>query len=110
MKKALFEELLESVNEGGEILQARRPASRAFEVQPSELRELRERFGLTQARFSALMGISVSTLRNWEQGRRRPEGSARVLLRVVAERPDAVMEVVFGAITKNAAGRRRRAG
>jgi len=41
--------------------------------------------GLSQAKFAALMSISVATLRNWEQGRRRPEGSAKVLLRVVAK-------------------------
>ncbi|MEW6300610.1 MAG: hypothetical protein AB1671_23215 [Thermodesulfobacteriota bacterium] len=43
------------------------------------------------------MGISPGTLRNWEQGRRKPQGSARVLLRVVARHPEAVLEVVSGA-------------
>ena len=40
------------------------------------------------------MGISVGTLRNWEQGRRKPEGPARVLLRVAAKHPEAVLDVV----------------
>jgi hypothetical protein len=42
-----------------------------------------------------MLGISVSTLRNWEQGRRQPEGAARVLLRVAAKYPDAVLDVVY---------------
>ncbi len=42
------------------------------------------------------MGISVGTLRNWEQGRRRPEGSARVLLKVVEMHPEAVFDAVAG--------------
>jgi putative transcriptional regulator len=40
------------------------------------------------------MGISAGTLRNWEQGRRKPEGSARILLRIVARHPEAVLDVV----------------
>jgi putative transcriptional regulator len=42
------------------------------------------------------VGIGVGTLRNWEQRRRKPEGSARVLLRVVEQHPEAVFEVVGG--------------
>ena len=95
MKKELFAELLASVEEGGAILRGKRRPSRAFRVDPPEIRALRERFGLTQERFATLMGISVATLRNWEQGRRRPEGSARILLRVVAKHPKAVLDTVF---------------
>src|SRR5262245_46340099 len=94
MKKELFEELLESVREGGAILQGKKAPSRAFQVAEPDIRSLRERHALSQSQFAALMGISVGTLRNWEQGRRRPEGSARVLLRVVERHPDAVFEVV----------------
>ena len=56
-------------------------------------RKIRTRFGLTQPELARLMGISVGTLRNWEQGIRRPEGSARVLLHVVARHPEAVRDV-----------------
>ncbi len=94
MKKELFEELLESVREGGAILHGRKKPSRSFYVGEPNVRLLREGYGLTQARFAALMGISVATLRNWEQGRRAPEGSARVLLRVVERHPEAVLDVV----------------
>ena len=94
MKEELFHELLESVREGGAILRGERRPSRSFEYAEEEVRSVRERYGLSQAKFAALMGISVATLRNWEQGRRQPEGSARVLLRVVARHPSAVLDVV----------------
>ncbi len=55
---------------------------------------LRGRYGLSQAKFAALLGISVGTLRNWKQGRRAPEGAAWVLLRVAERHPEAVLDVV----------------
>ena len=92
MKKELFDELLASVREGGAILSGARRPSRIARVAEPDVRLVRERYGLSQAKFAALMGISVATLRNWEQGRRRPEGSAKVLLRVVAKHPEVVLE------------------
>ena len=94
MKKDLFEQLLESVREGGAILRGEKRPARVFTYGAPNVRLLREGYGLSQAKFAALMGISVATLRNWEQGRRSPEGSARVLLRVVAKHPEAVLDVV----------------
>ena len=94
MKEELFAELLESVRQGGAILRGEKKASRTFDYNDQDVRRIRERYALSQAKFAALMGISVATLRNWEQGRRHPEGSARVLLRVVARHPDAVLDVV----------------
>lgn len=96
MKKRLFAELLESVRQGGRILRGELKPSRAFRFEDPDVRKLREGYGLSQSKFAALMGISPATLRNWEQGRRKPEGSARVLLRVVARHPEAVLEVVSG--------------
>lgn len=93
MRKALFDELLESVREGGAILRGEQAASREFLLEDPDVRGLRESYGLSQPKFAALLGISVGTLRNWEQGRRRPEGSARVLLRIVAKHPAAVLDV-----------------
>jgi DNA-binding transcriptional regulator YiaG len=52
----------------------------------------REKLGLSQNQFARLLGISVRTLHHWEQGTRRPSGAARVLLRVAAEHPDAVLK------------------
>ena len=94
MKKELFEELLGSVRQGGAILRGEREPSRVFEFAEPDVRAVREHYGLSQEKFASLMGISVGTLRNWEQGRRRPKGPARVLLRVAAKYPEAVFDVV----------------
>ena len=97
MKEDLFAELLESVRQGGAILRGELKAARVFRFEEPDVRAVREGYGLSQSKFAALMGISPATLRNWEQGRRKPEGSARVLLRVVARHPEAVLEAVGGA-------------
>ncbi|HSK78997.1 MAG TPA: NadS family protein [Thermoanaerobaculia bacterium] len=98
MKKELFDELLESVREGGEILYGERATSHSFHFEEPDVRSLREKHGLSQSRFAAMMGISVEKLRNWEQGRRKPEGSARVLLKVVEKHPEAVFDVVASGV------------
>jgi len=94
MKKKVFDELLESVRQGGEILRGKRRPSRRFEIAEPNARAVRRRHGLSQDQFAALMGISVATLRNWEQGRRKPRGPARVLLVVAARHPEAVFGTV----------------
>ena len=52
----------------------------------------RRKLGLSQSRFARLLGISLRTLHHWEQGTRTPSGAARVLLRVAAQYPEAVLE------------------
>jgi putative transcriptional regulator len=94
MKDELFRELEESVRQGGNILRERAPAARTYEIPEADVAAIRERYGLSQAKFASLMGISVRTLQNWEQGRRMPRGPARVLLRVAAFHPEAVLDVV----------------
>jgi putative transcriptional regulator len=54
---------------------------------------IRERTGLSQARFASLLGVSVRTLQDWEQGRRAPSGAARTLLMVADRNPKALLEV-----------------
>ena len=93
MKKELFEELLESVKQGGAIMKGSRKASRVFEFPESEVKKLRGNYGLSQDKFASLMGISVATLRNWEQGRRKPEGPAKVLLMVAARHPEVLLDL-----------------
>jgi putative transcriptional regulator len=55
--------------------------------------EIREKTGLSQARFAALLGVSVRTLQDWEQGRRAPSGAARTLLLVAERNPRALLDV-----------------
>ena len=94
MNDELFNELVESVRQCGAILRGRVKPSRAFEIAAPDVKRIRAQHQLSQNDFAALMGISVATLRNWEQGRRAPEGPARVLLQVAAKHTDAVWDVV----------------
>lgn len=64
------------------------------ELQPGDVAALRRFIGLTQGRFAEALGISVHTLRNWEQDRRTPEGPALALLRIAARHPSVVRENV----------------
>ena len=96
MKDEMFKELIASVTEGGEILRGQRAPSRAFDFHPLDVTRIRERLSLSQPRFAALLGISVATLRNWEQGRRTPEGPARVLLSVVDRHPEVLRDLNLG--------------
>jgi putative transcriptional regulator len=94
MKEQLFEQLVASVREGGAILRGEAPPSRSFTIDGPGVKQLRAQYRLSQYDFAALLGISVATLRNWEQGRRVPEGPARVLLQVAARHPDAIWDTV----------------
>ena len=94
MKDALFKELVASVRECGVILRGEAAPSRVFVVDGPNIKRLRANYQISQEKFAALVGISVGTLRNWEQGRRTPEGPARVLLQVAAKYPRAVWNVV----------------
>ncbi|MHB1313833.1 MAG: helix-turn-helix domain-containing protein [Gemmatimonadaceae bacterium] len=97
MRKDLFDQLLESVKEAKAIAAGRRKASRAFRAEDlltdeyPDVSTLRAHFKLSQAKFAALLGISIDTLQNWEQRRRRPEGPAKVLLRIAATHPEALL-------------------
>jgi putative transcriptional regulator len=61
---------------------------------PIDVSAVRRRTGLSQAAFSRRIGVSAATLRNWEQGRRKPDGSARVLLAMLARNPRIVEETL----------------
>jgi putative transcriptional regulator len=63
-------------------------------MQAGDVKMLRERFGLSQEKFSSRFGFSLGTLRHWEQGSRRPDKAASVLLALVLKFPDIVSEVV----------------
>lgn len=67
------------------------------QAEPSDIAALRVFLGLTQEDFAQALGISVYTLRNWEQGRRKPEGPAMALLRIAARHPKIIRENVATA-------------
>ncbi len=97
MKRVKFEELLESVKQAGEIARKERKPSRVFEVNAKTIKELRSRTKLSQPDFASLLGVELSTLRNWEQGRREPTGPARQLLRAIEKDPQNVLKALAAA-------------
>ena len=90
MKKQEFENLVDSIRQAGRIRRGEAEPSRVVEFAPVNVKAVRRRLGKSQSEFARMIGVSVSTLQNWEQGRRRPDGPARALLRVAAANPEAV--------------------
>ena len=83
-------------NVGMEILEGLRQLKRGEVgrvVNVPSVAAIRQRTGLSQTRFAALLGVSVRTLQECEQGRRAPSGAARTLLMVAAKNPQALLEV-----------------
>lgn len=61
--------------------------------EPSSPKEIRRKLKLSQAAFAALMGVSLRTVQDWEQGRREPSGPAKSLLRIAEQRPDVFVQL-----------------
>ena len=94
MKDEQFKRLTESVRQAGKIKRGTMKASRITIVEPQDVRSIRARLGKSQSEFAMMIGVSVATLQNWEQGRRKPEGPAKALLKVASENPEAVMDAL----------------
>ena len=90
MNKRFFNELVDSIKEAGQIHRGEIKASREFVFEPEDVRTIRERLRKSQSEFARMIGVSVSTLQNWEQGRRQPQGPARALLVVASKSPNVV--------------------
>jgi putative transcriptional regulator len=90
MKKAALDRLFSSVREAGRIHRGEVEPSGARAFSPEAVKSTRKGFGKSQPEFARMIGVSVATLRSWEQGRRVPEGPALALLRVAAKEPKAV--------------------
>jgi DNA-binding transcriptional regulator YiaG len=91
MEKALFDDLLQSLKEAKAISKGEAQASRRFEINNPDVRQLREQVGLSQSEFAQMMRVSVKTLQNWEQHRRNPTGPAAALLKIVSTSPELAM-------------------
>jgi putative transcriptional regulator len=97
MKEALFEELAVSIRDAGKIRRGEQPPSRRFSFKAEDVRKIRERLDKSQSEFAHMIGVTVSTLQNWEQGRRQPQGPARALLVVAGQEPQLVANALATA-------------
>ncbi len=89
-----FNDLLLSIEQAGKIENKELKPGRTFHFDPVDIRNIRENLHKSQADFALMLGISVSTIRNWEQGRRYPEGPARALLKIAASNPDVFQKAL----------------
>jgi len=96
MNNKMFSELLESVQEMHAIAKGKTKPARAFHYPDPEVKAIREHTGLSQSRFARLIGVSTRTLESWEQGRRRPTGPARALLKIVESDPEGAVRALQG--------------
>ncbi len=112
MNDADFQQLLSSVKEAGRIKRGEQEPARKFEVRAEDVKAIRAKLDKSQSEFALMIGVSISTLQNWEQGRRQPEGPARALLKVASVSPQTVAAALDQRPTPNpripANGSRRR--
>jgi putative transcriptional regulator len=92
MDKKLFADLVESMQQHNKIIAGTRKAARATKVDAQSIKVLRAKAGLTQEKFADLIQVDLSTLRNWEQGRREPTGPAKALIRAITNDPKHVLK------------------
>lgn len=92
MENSTFNELLESVQQMDAIVKGKVQPSRENFVAAVEVKQIRKKTKLSQDKFAQLIGVEVSTLRNWEQGRREPTGPAKILIRAIANDPVHVIK------------------
>lgn len=94
MQKNLFDRLAASMEQMGEITRGERAPSREFNVDAVVVKEIRKSTGLSQQKFADIILVEVTTLRNWEQGRREPTGPAKALLRAIKKDPKHVLSAL----------------
>lgn len=98
MNEKDFELLVESIQQAGEIKRGQRQPSRVFRFSPLDVKAIRHKLQQSQREFAQMIGVSISTLQNWEQGRRKPEGPARALLHVASQNPEAVKQALAAEV------------
>ena len=94
MSSQLFKDLSKSIQEAGKIRRGEKKPSRVFKYDAIDIRKLRESVAVSQSQSARMIGVSKGTLQNWEQGRRRPRGPAKALLRVFEKNPKAVVRAL----------------
>ncbi|HOP19010.1 MAG TPA: NadS family protein [Amphiplicatus sp.] len=99
MSKKNFNRIMRGLEEAADFV-AGKADEKAFRVHVPEIvdvKAIRKSLALTQQEFAASYGFTVGAVRDWEQGRRQPEASARILLKVIEKRPEVIAEVLGAA-------------
>lgn len=94
MDKNLFAQLVESMEQMGEIARGERAPSREFTIDAVAVKQVRAATGLSQKQFAEIIDVQIGTLRNWEQGRREPTGPAKALLKAIKNDPEHVLRAL----------------
>jgi putative transcriptional regulator len=89
--KTQFEQMMDGLNEVEAFLAGKQEGFKAHVPQEVDVKAIRNRLGMTQARFSTTFGFSLDAIKHWEGGRRSPEAAARTLLTVIDKNPAAVL-------------------
>jgi putative transcriptional regulator len=93
MSKA-YTEIRKGLDDAIAHAKGRKARAKEHRMDPIDVKSIRKKTGMSQQRFCASFGISIGTLRHWEQGLRSPRGAARVLLKVVEHNPRAVIKAI----------------
>lgn len=94
MKNSDFKDLLKSIDQARKIHAGKMKPARVSKFHPVIVTNIRRKLHISQAEFAHIIGVSVDTLQNWEQGRRVPEGPALALLKVAETNPEAIIKAL----------------
>ena len=105
MAKKAFQAIADGLEDAIAFSRGEKARGRAHKVKARDINVVatREKLGLSQDEFATAFGVSVGTVRNWEQGRRTPEGPALVLLTVIEKAPRTVLRAIWTGPTKRKA-------
>ena len=94
MKNKDFKDLLTSIDQARKMHAGKLKPGRVFKFNPLIVKRIRIKLHASQVTFADMIGVSVDTLQNWEQGRRRPEGPALALLKVAEASPETLVKAL----------------
>src|SRR5580700_3934626 len=106
--KTQFEQMMNGLNDVEAFLAGEQEGFKAYVPQEVDVKAIRNRLGMTQAKFSDTFGFSLDAIKHWEGGRRTPEASARTLLTVIDKNPAAVLTALNPSASAAAVGSSRK--
>jgi putative transcriptional regulator len=102
--KTQFDQMMDGLNDVEAFLAGDKEGFKTHVPQKVDVKAIRNRLGMTQARFSHTFGFSLDAIKHWEGGRRTPEAPARTLLTVIDKNPAAVLTALNPAVFAAAVG------